>query len=309
MEADSDRRNTLQGCGGISRTRSPLVYTPSGFQDPFQLLHLKETWFHHQYSAYSHCSRLLEHQSEIDHLTTHYAVIGFVGSDSFNSPQQKWHVQLLSSVLGFSISTLPSCFPQRPHIKGMNFMDKLDLIECINLPLAQRRPELEALLKEDIHTIEQRTRTFELEFDSFLWKLEPAASQFKAVLSSLFSLSPSGGVSIDEPAQALRQRILWLDSDLLAAFISICGVTAVPLSNKETVMVCLQRDDEQPPCILLCARAVRLMSVLYWYEHAVAHSAVKFNRIEAPTNSEISPHSSHQWTLNCYRQCDWQYFF
>jgi hypothetical protein len=309
MEAVSDRRNTLQYCGDF---KSPLVYTPSGFQDPFQLLYLKETWFHHQHSSYSLHSRLLERQSEVDHLASHSAVIGFIeASNSFDNPQQKsWHIQLLSSVLGFSTNTLPSCLPQQCHIEDVNFMDKLDLIECINFPLAQLRSELETTLKEDIHTIEQRTRTFELEFDSFLWKLHPAASQFEAVLSSLFSLSPSGGVSINEVAQALRQHIHWLDSDLLAAFVSICGATAIPLSdsNKEAMMVSLQREGERPPCVLICARVVRPMSVLHWYEHAVAENAVKGSRIDASSkfnSKDGSPHNAHHWTPNCYRQCDW----
>lgn len=303
MEVVSDRRNAIQDCDGFSRAKSPLIYTPSGFQDPFQLLHLKENWFHHQYSSYSLHLRLLEHQSEIDHLMTHCAVIGFIkSSNSLDNSQQKWHIQLLSSVLGIPINTLPSFLPQQCHIEEMNFMDKLDLIECINFPLAQHKSELEAILKEDIHSIELRKRTFELEFDSFLWKLVPAASQFEAVLSSLFSLSPSCGVSIDEAAQALRQHILWLNSDLLAAFVSICGVTAIPLNNtdKDAVMVCLQRDDEQPPCVLLCARVIKPISVLHWYEHIVAQSAVKFSGID----SKISLCSAHQWTPNCYRQCD-----
>ena len=144
-----------------------------------------------------------------------------------------------------------------------------------------------------------------------MWKLEPAASQFEAVLSSLFSYSPPGGVSgIDEVAQALRQRILWLDSDLLAAFVSICGVTAIPLNGTdgEAVMVSLKREDEQPPCVLLCARIVRPMSVLHWYEHAVAQSAVKVCRTDVLSNSQgsLPMASAHQWTPNCYRQCDWQ---
>ena len=307
MEAVSDRRNVLQDCGVFSRTMSPpLVYTPSGFQDPSQLLHLKETWFRHQYSSYSLCLRLLEHQSEIDQLTTHCAVIGFI--KSFNDPQQRWHIQLLSSVLGFSISTLSSCLPQQCHTEEMNFMDKLDLIECINFPLGQQRSELEAILKEDIHIIQQRTRTFELEFESFLQKLGPAVSQFEVVLSSLLSLSPSGGVSVDEAAQALRQHVLWLNSDLLAAFVSICGVTAVPLNSrdKDAIMINLQRADEQPPCVLLCARNVRPMSVLQWCEHTVAQNAMKFGGVGASSNSEVSLHSAHHWTPDCYRECDWQ---
>ena len=309
MEVISDRRNTLRDCGSFS----PLVYTPSGFQDPFQLLYLKVTWFHRHYSSYSRHSRLLEPESEVEHLASHCAVIGFIeASNSFDNPQQKsWHIQLLSSVLGFSVHTIPTCSSQQCHIEDMNFMDKLDLIECINFPLAQKRSELEATLKEDIHSIEQRTRTFELEFESFLRKLEPAASQFEAVLSSLFSLSSPGGVSgIDEVAQALRQRILWLDSDLFAAFVSIYGVTAIPLNGTdgEAVMVSLQREGEQPPCVLLCARIVRPMSVLHWYEHAVARSAVKVCRTDALSNSQGSfpMVSAHQWTPNCYRQCDWQ---
>lgn len=309
MEVVPDKKKALRDCGGFS----PLVYTPSGFQDPFQLLYLKETWFHHQYSSYSRHSRLLKCQSEVDHLASHCAVIGFIeASNSFDNPQQKsWHIQLLSSVLGFSANTLPSCSPQQCHIEDMNFMDKLDLIECINFPLARMRSELEATLKEDIHSIEQRTRTFELELDSFLWKLEPAASRFEAVLSSLFSLSPSGCVSgIDEVAQALRQRILWLDSDFLAAFVSICGVTAIPLndSDKEAVIVSLQREGERPPCVLLCARVARPMSILHWYEHAVARSAVKVSRTDASSNSQgsLPMASAHQWTPNCCRHCDWQ---
>lgn len=314
MEVVSDKRNTIQDCSGFSRAESPLIliYTPSGFQDPYQLLHLKENWFQHQYSSYFLHTKLLGHQSEIDHLKTHCAVTGFVKSHNSYSvadySQQKWHIQLLSSVLGFPINTLPSCLPQQCHIEEVNFMDNLDLIERIKFPLAQRRSELEAVLKEDIHSIEQRTQIFKLEFDSFIQKLEPVASQFEAVLSSLFSLSPSGGVSFCEATQALRQCILWVDSDLFAAFVNICRVTAVPLNHRDknidTTMVCLQRDGEQPPSVLLCARVVSPMSILHWYEHAVAQNLVNFGGSLKCFNSEISCHSVHHWTPNCYRQCN-----
>ena len=311
MEVVLDKRNVIQDCGAFSRAKSTLIYTPSGFQDPFQLLHLKETWFHHLYSLYCFHTRLLENQSEIDQLMTHYAIIGFINSsDSYSiteDSQPKWHIQLLSSVLGVPVTTLLSHLPQQCHSEQISFMDKLDLIENINFPLAQRRSELEAVLKEDICSIEQRTRIFELEFDSFLQKLEPVASQFEVVLSSLFSLFPSGGVSICEAAQALRQRIFWINSNLFTAVKSIYGVTVIPLTHRDrdTVIVCLQREDQQPG-VLLCARIVSPMSVLHWYEHQMAQKALSgVNRNGVDTSSN-SFHGVHQWTPNCYTKCDWQ---
>lgn len=277
MEVDSEDKTIIQD-GDYEcplRAKSSLIHTPRGFQDPSQLLQLKKTWFHHLCSSYHLHVRLLEHRSCVDHLSTHCAVIGLTSAPGCypvieGSPWNLYN-QLLSSVLGVRFDTLFSCLPQQCCSEEVQILDKLDLIECLNHPLARRRCELQAVVEEDLHSIELRTRTFELEFDSFLQKLEPASNLFDVALSSLIDTSPTAIMSIGEATQALRQHIYWINSSLLAAFINISGINALHLNSGDgnTVLIQLQREDEAS-LVLLCTRGVNPVSVLHWYEQQLA---------------------------------------
>lgn len=258
---------------------------------------------------------MLEQESHVYQLETHHAIIGFIKSSKscthIEDFHQSWHTQLLSSVLGFPVNTLPGRLCQHCcNGEPVDLMDKLDLIEYIHFPLAQMRFELEAVFKENVDSVQKKTRMFELEFNSFLSKLEQTASQFQDVLSSLFSLSDSSGVPLCQVIQALRQRVLWINPDLLAAIISFYGATIVPLNHKErdAVTICLQRDDNQSTSVILCAAPVSSpISVLHWYEHQMVQSAlssVNFTRVNLSSNSAFF-NNTHQWVPNCFRRCDW----
>lgn len=311
MEDATECCDSIQdgGCGYPQGVESVLIYTPCGFQDPFQLLHLKRIWFFHLYSTYCTRVRQLSKENILDQLNVHFAVIGI--SHSSNSPYlpvvevappSKWLSGLLSCVLDISPGALLSCPPQQCDSEKIQFLDKLDLIEHLNYPMAQRRHELQCMTKENLNIAEQSTRMFELEFDSFMQNLQSVSFLFEAALLSLINNSSALSVSICTATEALQQHIFWINSSLLTAFVNSCGVTVQQLSNRrdDTYLVKLQ---EEPDITFLCSRTMNPMSLLHWFEHLMAQEILPVQNVEhfciPPT--VMATCSTHHWTLDCCR--------
>ena len=285
-----------------------LIYTPSGFQDPFQLLHLKRIWFQHLYSSYHIRVRQLDRNCEMDQLKSHCAVIGISNTpnSSYSHVDQNWHSQFLSCVLGIPVADLLSSMTRQCCSEEVRFLDKLDLIEQLNYPLAQRRTELQGRIEEDLGIIERNTRMFELEFDSFVQSLDTVSSLFETVLSSLIKTTLVVTGLFCTAAQALRQHVYWINSQVLTALINSGEVTVMPLSNRgqETFLVQLQGETAQ---MLFCSCIVNPMSVLHWYEHRIAQGVIPVRNMP---HSCVLPtvlsetNDTHHWTLDCCRQCD-----
>lgn len=317
MEEASECCDSIQdgSCEYLQGVDSVLTYTPCGFQDPFQLLHLKMIWFHHLYSTYCIRVRQLSKENTLDQLNVHCAVIGVSHSSTSQylpvvevAPQLKWLSGLLSCVLDIPTDILLSSPPQQCYSERIHFLDKLDLIEHINYPMAQRRHDLQRMAKENLDITEQNTRTFELGFDSFVQNVQSASSLFEAALLSLINNSPAVSVSTCTAVQALRQHIFWINSSLLSALVNSCGVTTEPLSNGggNTQLVKLQDDQD---VTLLCSHIVNPMSVLHWFEHQIAQEILSVQNMEhscrPPTVTATC--STHQWTLDCCKECHLQY--
>ena len=277
MEKVSDVSGSVQDCNSDQSSQEDvLVYTPSGFQDPFQLLHLKMIWFCHLYSTYRFHTRQLEQESIMDQVNTYSAVVGLsipnrLCSRVMEGTQQEWSSQLLSCLLGVPIATLLST----EHVQ---FLDKLDLIEHLIYPLAQRRTQLEAKVNEDVNGMEMDTLSFQRELESFVINLESVISQFAVVLCSLIDTSPAEvDPSFSEVAQALRQHVYWINSKIISAFVDIAGVKLLPLDcgEKDVFLIKLQGEEEEAHQIsLVCSRVVNPLSVLHWYEHQMTTQLV-----------------------------------
>ena len=281
-----------------------LLYTPKCFQDPFQLLHLKNTWYFHLHSSYCNHIGLLG-SSKVNSLTKHCAVIGMSyapesfcpsGLDDFH---QNWHCSLLSSLLGIPSQCPFPCLPQHCDSKEIHLLDKLDLIEHLNHPLALNRVQLQSVIAEDLNDIEQNTRMFELEFGDFIQKLESSSSQFDMVISSLICNTTSPPISFSAATQVLRQHVYWISHDVLAALISITGAKSLPLVDRNgAIAIQFQPGMQQ---IVLYAGVIYPLSLLQWYEHQRAHAVFPMEVV----SSKSAASNAHHWTLDCCRYCSW----
>lgn len=297
-----------------------LFYTPINFQDPFQLLHLKNTQFLQLYSTYCILVRQLEEKRDHLKISTYSAVIGissspddaFLPTDLLEEPQQKWHGHFLSYLLGIPrIGTLLSYLPQEcGFTEKVWFLDKLDLIERMNYPLVLKRSELEVVVDEDIDSIEMNTRMFERELDSIIQNLEPLSSLFDKILTALIDNSPTAAtISFGAAAQALRQHIYWFDSKLLATFVSNCGKKSLPCNCRQDEAFIFHlpgEEEETRPVQFLCSRVVKPASILHWYEHQVAQELLAMQNTQHSLEHLTSPATgnTHHWTPDCYRCCN-----
>ena len=291
-----------------------LLYTPSSFQDPFQLLHLKSTLYLHHYSTYCDNLRSLQHVSL---LNGHYAVIGISNApecfyqSQFDGVSNNCCGDLLSCVLGVPFRCLFSCLPQRCSSREIHFLDKLDLIEHLNNPLARTRRQLQSVIEEDFGTIEKNTRTFELEFESFIQKLASVSSQFDIAISSLISHASVVPVSICAAVQILRQHIYWINSALLPALMNTPGVVSLPV-NDGAFAIQFQGVETKQKIVLYASQTIlhNPLSFLQWYEHQKARTFFPIEGATSVSDQFISVNSSsHHWTLDCYRHCDWNHSY